>query len=180
VNRYRFFLFNVNSVDMTELRVALRMRTTYVEPTGDLYEERVRAEMTRMGHRDSRRLVAEHQSPPVASLMNQMRLGFFPKGLELTNLVQSTFAACLAQANTRAHSGGPTAAAETREFITSAGLLLEMIHDLGSPDAALQKDLQSFILQTEQSPVPYVHELTQGQHTVDLAPIKDPEEADVE
>jgi hypothetical protein len=178
IERYRFFFFNVDLVDATELRALMRLRTDYVDPNSDDYDDQIRAAMKKVGYRDPRRLVAEHPMRSMASLMNQMRMGFLPSSVEIARLSTSVRVMCMAQAAASAVVGGPRAASEVRDYVIGANGVTELLNNVGRPDSDLQKELQMLALRTDEAAVPYIGELTEGSHTVDVQPLYDREVGD--
>lgn len=171
VERYRFFFFNTYLVDGTEMRALLYLRTHFVPEDSDEYEDQMRAALKKAAWRDPRRMVADHPVRPVASLLNQMRMGFMPSQLELGKLLVATRAVTATQIYSSTTVGGPRSAAESRDYAMTAKMLTELLQEIGSPDSELQRDLQLFALKTEQADIPYVGELPDGSYTVDVQPI---------
>jgi hypothetical protein len=179
VERFRFFFFNTALVDATELRALLDYRVDYMSPEDDHYEQQMRRSLQKAQKRDPRYLAAQQPTKPVASLLNQMRLGFMPEKIQLSTLVEATRVAALAQANTAAHIGGVAGANETQGFVLAAKMLTEMLQEIGSADADLTRELQTLALKTESKPPPYIAELTGGEHTVEVIPSVDMEKTNV-
>lgn len=180
VERYRCFFFNTDLVDETEMRALMRLRTDFVDPNSDEYEDQVRAALKKVGFRDSRRMVAEHPVRPLASLLNQMRMGNLPSNLELSRLAASVRAMCLMQAHAAAITSGPRGAADARDFVLAASSVTEMLSNMGTPDQDLQRELQKLALGTDSTSPPYIGELSDGEHTVDVQPLARVEAQDVE
>jgi hypothetical protein len=180
VERYGFFYFNTELVDSTELSALMRLRTDFVDPNSDEYDDQMRAAMKKSGYRDPRRLAADHPMRPLAGVMNRMRMGFMPSSLELARLASSVRVMCLTQAASAAILGGPRSATEARDFTTAASQITELLNNIGSPDSELQKELQMLALKTDEGAVPYIGELTSGSHTADVQPLASRETTDVE
>jgi len=180
VERYRFFFFNTTLVDSTELRALLNYRVDFSDPEDDPYEQQMRRSLQKAQKRDPRVLAAQQPTKPVASLLNQMRMGFMPEKLQLGTLVEATRVAALAQANTAAHVGGVAGATETQGFVLAAKMLTELLQDIGSADTDLTRELQTLALKTESRPLPYIAELSGGEHTVEVMPSVERDKAYVE
>lgn len=180
VERYGHFYFNAELVDSTELSALMRLRTDFVDPNSDEYEDQMRAAMKKSGYRDPRRLAADHPMRPLAGVMNRMRMGFMPTSLELARLASSVRVMCMTQVASAAMLGGSRSATEARDFATAASQITELLNNIGSPDSELQKELQMLALKTDDGAVPYIGELTSGSHTVDVQPLDNREAVDGE
>jgi hypothetical protein len=181
VGRYKFFFFNTSTLDSTELRAILRLRVDFVHPDSDEYEDQMRAAMKKSAYRDPRRMMADQPTRTMGTILNQMRMGYMPNQLDLSRLLTATRASTMLQAFTSSQVGGHSGASETRDYVLASKMLGEMMNDIGSPDSDLQAELQAIALKTDKEDVPYIGELTSGEHTVDVMPIASPEEsADVE
>lgn len=180
IERYRFFFFNTDLVDDTELRTLLRLRTDFVDPNSDDYDDQVRMAMKKVGFRDPRRIAADHPMRSMSAIMNMMRMGFMPNSVELSRLASSVRVMCLTQAAGTAMIGGPGSAGETRDFIIAANGVSELLNNVGSPDTELQKELQMLALKTDDASPRHIAELPEGSHTVDVQPLAEREASDVE
>jgi hypothetical protein len=176
VERYRFFYFNTDIVDSTELRALIRLRVDFVHPDSDEYEDQMRSAMKKSAFRDPRRMMADQPTRTMGSLLNQMRMGYMPTQLELSRLLQATRAATAVQAFASSQVGGHSGASETRDYVLAGKMLVEMMNEIGSPDADLQAELQAIALKTDKEEPPYVGELTDGTYTVDVMPLAKSEE----
>jgi hypothetical protein len=176
IERYRFFFFNPELVDSTEMRALLRYRTDFVDPNADDYEDQMRRAMQKSAYRDARTMVSSQPTKTIAGVLNQMRMGFIPSQLQLHQLIEATRIAALAQAQSATLIGGRNGSSETRDFILAAKMLTEMMQEVGSSDQDLTRELQKLALETDGTPVPNVFELTGGDHTVELMPTLAPQE----
>lgn len=179
VERYRFFFFNPTLVDSTEMRALLRYRTDFIDPNSDEYEDQMRRAMQKSAYCDARSMVSSQPTKSIASLLNQMRMGFIPSQIQLQQLMGATRIAALIQAQAASLIGGRNSSSETRDFILAAKMLTEMMQEVGGSDQDLTRELQQLALQTDGVPVPNVFALTGGNHTVELMPAITKEEKDV-
>lgn len=171
VERYRFFFFNTNLVDSTELRALVYLRSHFVPENSDEYEDQMRSAMKKVAYRDPRRIVADHPMKNIASLLNQMRMGFLPTQFDFTRLLQAAKHMAIMQAASAVGVAGRGDAAASRDYSLTAKIMQEMLQEVGSADSDLQRELQMFALKTEQENLPYVGELTDGSYTVEVQPI---------
>ncbi len=173
IERYKFFFFNIDLVDSTELRALLLMRHDFTPMTMDKYEDQMRLAMTKSGYQDPRRALAANPIPQVASMMNQIRMGFMPSRADLARMVELTRTASTVRGLSTALSmQGRNAAVETRDWALATKLFGEILADVGSPDGDIQRELQLLALRTSSSEVPHISELSGGEHTVDMQPVE--------
>lgn len=178
VERYRFFFFNTDLVDVTELRALIYLRSHFVPENSDEYEDQVRGALKKTAFRDPRRALADHPMPFVASVMNQMRLGFLPTQFDIAKLLRTARDLAIAQVASSGCVAGRGDAAAGRDYSMTAKMMQELMMDIGSPDLDLRKELQMLALRTEQVQLPYVKELTDGSYTVDVQPIEQEDATD--
>ena len=168
VRQYCRFYWNLGLVDSTEAHALLRMRVERtmdsaspgVAPTPDQMMQHFA--LSKAKYRDPRRLAAEIPNSPMASLMNQLRLGILPTQVELGRLLAATRMAAICRANEVVYAQSPTDAARGRDFMLMAKMATELIAEIGSPDTELQRDLQQLLLETEQGQVTHIRELREG------------------
>jgi len=173
VERYCHHFWNLRLLDSTETRALLRLRWEYVSDVEEPEDARTRTALKKAYHNDPRRIVAENPVSPLAGVMGQMQLGYMPGQVELSRLADATRTAAQLQMMASSVVGGPGRAAEARDWSMVVSAMTQLIADIGSPEAELQKELQQLGLKTEEAMVPHIKELSDGSHTVDLQPIGD-------
>jgi hypothetical protein len=168
VERYKYFFFNTDLVDETEIRALVKLRYEVVGRDEDEYDTQARMAMKSSSYRDIRKIVLNQPIKQLGSLLNQLRMGYLPSQLELAGLLNSTRVASLVQANAAAMIGGQDGATTTRDYATALAALTEILEKIGSPEASLSKDLQLLGVRTQEAELPHVLQLTNGNHTTDL------------
>ncbi len=170
VQRYVFFFFNLSYVDTAELHALLELRTSWAPELSTREEDQHRAAKKKAGYRDPRRIAASVPVKRVAAMLNQMRMGFRPSQLDLANLVNAAREAAVIRAVGTIMDGGHNSSQEGRDYIQTANMLTQLLSEIGSPDGALQKELQLLALKTDGEEVVLLSQLSGGEHTVDLQP----------
>lgn len=176
VERYCQFYWNIRLVDQTELRALIRMRvdsTAYRDdgamPTNDqLLQSRA---LAKVRYQDPRSMILSMPVTPLAGMMNQIRMGLMPERVEFARLASAAKAAATVRVLEQMLDGGPMAAVRGRDYALVAKTMGEMLDEMGSPDAELQKELQQLKLQTDTGRVPHVGELP-GDYAVEMEPTK--------
>jgi hypothetical protein len=174
VNRYKFFFYDTDLVDSTEIQALLMFRTDFVDSQSDEYDDQMRSALKLAAGTDPRRIAARQALPDLTGVMTGMRYGYMPNQLDLNRVLTSTQAAAINRVHILALSGfGKNSAEEARDWSMVGKMMSELKSELGSPDASLQRELQTLALATDNSQVPYIAQLSGGNHTVDLQPIEE-------
>ncbi len=164
LQQYYGFYWNLRLVDSTEINALLRMRPMRVldadDAVGPTRDQVLQSDaIRRAAYQDPRRMAAQRPHSPMASLMNQLRMGLMPSQVELARLLSATRLGAIARADEAIHNGSRQDAAAARDYVFTAKLITEMIADIGSPDMELQRDLQQLMLETESERLPNMAQL---------------------
>lgn len=185
IDRYFHYYWDLNLVDSTEVRALLKLRVEYL-PFGRGGMEASRDQLLQYtvlknaSYKDPRRMLTEMPVTPVAGMLGQMRLGLMPGRVDLARIAEAGRAAAAGRVLEAMILGGPQDAARARDYATVATLMTELIEKIGSPDVALQKELQKLSIATEDGPIPHVAELPPGDtFTLDLQKHPEKEKANV-
>lgn len=127
-------------------------------------------------YQDRRKLAMEMPLAPLAMLMQEMRSGYMPSHVELSTLLH--MGRTLAVARTNGSLMFDNRPERARDYALTAKMMHEMIEVIGDPESDLHESLKILALKTQSGPVPSIHQLTEGRHTVDLQPTEEPEEVD--
>lgn len=178
VQRYLTYYWDLNLVDTLEINALLQMRREAVlaYPSGPNNEPTVHdrmqyAALNKVKYRDPRSMVLSMPVSPIAGLMNQLRQGIMPKRVELAAVAKAAQMAATFRVFEATMVGGPGGGAATRDYALGAKMMGELIQELGSPEAELQKGLQQLALKNEDAHLPLLSELSGGNHTTDLQPV---------
>jgi hypothetical protein len=72
-----------------------------------------------------------------------------------------------------AHQNGPHDSQRFLNFVNGARVAEDLLQVAQHPEDLLGEQLQSIALRTSTQPMLSIHQLTEGRHTVDVAPVKD-------
>lgn len=170
IERYRFFFFNVHLVDRLELNALLSLRAGFVLSAADEYDTQVAKALKQCRTSDPRLAAARYPISSAASALSALRMGYMPSRLDLAQVLTAGRAAATLRAVECTVDGGR--AADARDWALAGKLLGEILQEVGSPDATLQRELQSLALAVDGSQIPYIAELSGGNHTMDLQPLE--------
>ena len=176
IDIYKHFFFNVDLVDSHELKTIIRKRVEMVD-VYDPHQSVLKTLAWKTGFSDPRRVSAEMSIAPLAGMMNEVRLGLMPTNVELSKVATTTrLVATVGCLEGLMRGERPD---RCRDLAQTAKLMHEMLETIGDPESDLQESLRALALQTEAEPIPSIHQLSAGHHTVDVQPINEHEEADV-
>lgn len=170
IDKYKHFFWNIDLVDTTEMRALLALRASQPDEN-EKYEDRVvKAALYRASFDDPRRVAADLPNAPLVALMSQMRMGFMPRQIDLAKVLEATQKAAAIRALEATLRGAPRDSTRALEFSTVTKMMGEVLETVVKPDERLREELATIALRTEEGGVPIIHELSQGQHTLDLQP----------
>jgi len=169
VGYYRHFFWNVDLVDTTELRALLQLRAPNADDVPDKQKKTAKA-LNKIFRDDPRMVAASLPNSPLVALMSQMRMGLMPRNVDLVGMLETVRTVATIRTLEAAMLGGPFDSKKALEFSTVARNMTEMLETVVKPDDKLREELATIALRTEEGPVPYIHELSAGQHTVEISP----------
>ena len=176
VDRYFHFYWDLSLVDSTEMRALLRMRVEWMQiPRESMslhpHQWLQYTALSKASYKDPRRMLMEMPVSPISRMMSQMRLGLMPSQVDLSRIAEATRNAATGRALESMVTGAPHDAARGRDYAMVSSMMSELIEKVGSPDTALQDQLQKVALKMDTGPVPTVKELPAGDtFTTDLLP----------
>lgn len=164
---YKHYYFNVDLLDVTELRVILQGRGI-ADASKDTDEKMYGTLMLKTNNMDPRRSAAMMTDNNMGALMTTIRMGIMPSNLELSRLAASARTAALVQTKENIHRGF---ADKSRDFALTAKLMSEVMEHIGDAQEDLTRSLANIQLETEEEDVVFINQLSDGNHTVDAVPI---------
>lgn len=176
IQLYRHFYFNTDLVNNTELRAILGMRASFEASSGDPDERAYKFAFNRAARSNVTSLMASAPSSPFAHVLNLMRLGMMPSGLELTRVASVTRMAAVVRSMESTMLGQ---AEKARDFALTGKIINELMESVGDVSGDLQRNMMNLALDTDASEVPSIAQLTEGRHTVDMIPQLIEKEEDV-
>lgn len=169
---YTHYFWNINLVDSSQMRALLELRV-------DLAEEHIPELKGRKGvlkhayYKDARTLAAELPYSPTTAMLVQTRLGLKPGKHDLAlRMLEARDNAALNLVKA-AQQDGPGDSQKFLNYAQGSRILEELLQMVVKPEDEMREQLRSIALRTETRPIPSIHQLSAGQHTVDVAPIKD-------
>jgi hypothetical protein len=171
ISEYKKYFWNVDLLSATQMRTILNMELdqSVVDSDAKDVKDRKRA-MKRASYLDPRKLAADLPHSPITALMAQMRMGVMPNRMELGKILQQAQAMAGLKVLEATMFGSPQDSQTALNFSTVVRNMTEALETVIKPDEHLREQLQSIALRTESAPVPSIHQLSAGQHTVDIQP----------
>lgn len=171
VERYQHYFWNLQFIDSTDTRALLQMR---LETAASSKDPEIQAQLTALKkarYNDPRVIAADLPASPLTALMSQMRMGLMPSSGQLSQVLETLRTAAAIRALEATLSGGPDDSVRALNFSGVVRVATETLEQVARPDEELNQKLGALLLRTEPAPVPLIHQLSQGQHTVEMQPI---------
>lgn len=182
IDEYKKYFWNIDLLSATQMRTLINMELDQNVGDNDSAHVRDRKKaLKRASYLDPRRLAAELPYSPITALMAQMRMGVMPSRPELGKILQMAQAMAGLKVLEATLGSGLHDSQTALNFSGVVKNMTEALESVVRPDEHLREQLQAIALRTESAPVPSIHQLSGGQHTVDLQPLVEaPNERSVE
>lgn len=177
INLYKHFYFNTDLVNSTELRAILMMRAQVEVDTKDNDALSYRNAYEKAAKADIYSLTATSALSPFARILNMMKLGIMPTNVQISRIATIARLAAVVRSAEGSLLGN---AEKARDFALTAKILTELMDSVGDVSGDLQRSLQGMVLDTDASEVPSIEQVSAGNHTVDLLPVRTGEEANAD
>jgi hypothetical protein len=169
---YTHYFWNIDLLDSTQMRVLLQLRIdTAADNVPELKDKK--KVLTNAYWKDPRKVAADLPYSPTTAMLAQMRLGMKPTKSEIALRMLETRDIAWIRAAEAAQQDGPGDSQKFLNYANGGRILEELLQMVVKPEDHLRDQLSAITLRTELKTVPSIHELSAGQHTTELAPIKD-------
>jgi hypothetical protein len=168
VELFRHFFWNIDLLDSSDVRILLNLRIDLAEDHPDPEVAQQYKAMKKAYWKDPRVVAADLPSSPLAAMAAQMRMGIMPAGVQLQKVLDTLRLASSLKAVEVTMAGGRGSAQEATLFMTAAKIANEMLENMAKPEDELKQQIQTLRLRAKEGAIPHVHQLTKGNHTVDL------------
>jgi hypothetical protein len=165
IKQYRYYFWDVELLDSTELRALLDIRAAACSGSNDSDIQNQFSAYRNSFFNDPRRVAARLPSSPVTAMMAQMRMGVMPVKVDMAKVFELVRAAAGLRAVEAAMSGEIHASEKARDFMLSAKLAGELLETVVRPEEQLINELATIALKTEDAPIPTLQEL-QGEEGI--------------
>ncbi len=171
IDEYKKYFWNVDLLSATQMRTVLHMELdqNVLDNDSALTRDKKKA-MKRASYLDPRKLAADLPYSPITALMAQMRMGQMPNRFELGKILQQAQAMAGLKVLEATMFGSPQDSQTALNFSSVVRNMTEALESVVKPDEHLREQLQAIALRTENAPVPSIHQLSAGHHTVDIQP----------
>lgn len=165
---YAHCFWNLSLLDSSGLRTLLQLR---IDVLAELPEFKERRGILKSAYyRDARVEAAELPSSRAAALLVQSRMGFAPKDFDAGAGATLARNEAIRKALEVVLRGGQGDDMKFVNYVNGARMLSEMLELVIKPGDQMHEELRALTIATETEDVPEVHQLTGGNHTVDLEP----------
>jgi len=171
VEIFKQFFWNVDLVDSVQMRALLKMRpmAAAAHPSTDI--QRQAPALMASAWNDPRRSVAEMPFSPLSTVMAQMRMGYMPAEMDLPKVLARARDMAAMTSYEAMCTNGMKDHEKARDMAVVVKTFTDVLEVVVKPDENMREQLSQIAMRTENKPVPYVHELSKGKHTVDMQPM---------
>ena len=169
VVRYRWFYWNMDLVDSTDLRGIIKLRYARDKESSNAETKLHGKVLSSAMYSDPRWIVANMPRSPISAFLGQVSLGMMPSKIDLEVVLAQTRIMTLLRAHEESFSRMPESDRRLLNLLTSAKILEEFSKQRDRPEENLRKELEAIQLRTDTVKMPYVLTVSGGQHTADLA-----------
>lgn len=177
IELYRHFYFNTDLVTSTELRAILSIRASIDADPSDADAMAFKGAYWEAAKSDVRSLSEMPALSPFSNILNMMRLGIMPTGVEIARIATVARMAAVVRSAENSVTGH---AKRALDFALTGKILNELMESVGDASGDLQKSMMNMLLETDSAAVPSIQQLTAGNYTMDLTPTLVEETEDVE
>jgi hypothetical protein len=159
--------WSVSAFDRTSLRSTLELRAVRRALRGAVDDDERRVAL-RAARSDARLLAASLPRSPVSWYLVLGALGHSPAAVPVDKVLEQLRSHAALRAVESVMRGGPGDEARAFAFMNLLRGAHELHQSVVPPDSALRESLASIQLVTNPNPIPYIHDLTGGNHTLDI------------
>ncbi len=174
---YKHYYWNIDLLDSDMMRVLLQWRVENAANNIPIFKGMGRA-LRNAYYKSARKIAADLPHSPSAATLAQMRLGMSGSNQDLQTILYDLRNISSRRSVEAAYQDGPGDSQKALNYMNIARGSEEMLQMTSNPQDQMVKQLESIALRTETKALPNVKALSAGQHTVDLAPLKDPKHDD--
>lgn len=169
---YCHYFWNTELLDSTQTRVLVELGAVLAAkhfPELKGHE----AILRRAYYKDPRKVAADLPYSPTAAMLVQLRLGLKPQRQELALRILEARDLAALRAIEAATTDGPGDSQKFLNYANGSQILEEFVQMTMKPEDQMREQLKSIGLRNDSRPLPSIHQLSAGQHTVEIAPTKD-------
>jgi hypothetical protein len=176
---YKYYFWNINLLDSTQMRILLEMRIESLPQQVPEFKGR-ESVLKHAYYKDARKTAADLPFSPLTAMLAQVRLGVPPSRGEIALRLLDAREQSLVRASEAILQNGPNDSQNALNYANTARILGELLQMVAKPEDQMREQLQSIGLRTDTQPMKSIAQLSGGSHTVDVAPLKDPQHDDAD
>lgn len=168
IDRYREFFWNIDLLDSTELRAALRYKVERLEKHSNPEIAAQYKSVKAAYYKDARKSAADLPFSPVGAMLAQMRMGMMPSELDVNYILKQTRVIAYMRTTELIHFDGPGDSKKALDYMTVGEKAENVLREMADPQAQMLDQLATISMRTDDTPIPTIHQLSQGQHTAEV------------
>ena len=171
---YSHYFWNINLLDSSQMRVLLQLRMDLA--VQHIPEFKDRKDVLRAAYyKSALKVAADLPYSPTTAMLVQQRLGVKPSRGDLALRMMEARDAAILRAIEASQQDGQHDSQKFLNYATGSRILEELLQMVVRPEEEMREQLQSIALRTDPNQLTPIHQLSGGQHTVDVSPQKDPD-----
>lgn len=171
VQRYAHFYWNLELVDSTEVRALLQLRVDNLQFSPNQNHQAQFVAVRRASYKDPRKVAAGLPSSPLSALLSQMRAGVMPREVNLNEVLGRVRDAGALRALESIMNGSLEDAQAATLFMSASKTAMDMLDGLATPEAAVLDQLNKIQINSVETGVPSIQELSGGNFTTDVGTV---------
>jgi hypothetical protein len=168
---FKLYFWNVDLLDSVGMRALLKMRPGAAAAHSSKDIQRQAEPLKASSWNDPRRVVSELPFSPLSATMAQVRMGLMPKGMNLGSVLTTAREMAAMGVVESICTNGARDHMKARDLAEIVRLTTEVLEVVVKPDETMRDQLAHIAMRTDDKPVPFVHSLSEGKHTVDMQPM---------
>ena len=171
---YSHYFWNINLLDSSQMRVLAMLRVDLaVQNIPELKDHK--DVLKAAYYKSALKVAVDLPYSPTTAMIVQQRLGIKPSRADLAARMLEARDQAILRAVEATQQDGLHDSQKFLNYATGSRILEELLQMVVKPEEEMREQLQSIALRTDPNQVVPIHQLSGGQHTVDVSPQKDPD-----
>lgn len=171
---YSHYFWNINLLDSTQMRVLAMLRIDLAAQNIPEFKDHKDVLKTAY-YKSALRAAVDLPHSPTTAMIVQQRLGVKPSRSDLALRMMEARDTAIMRAVEATQQDGLHDSQKFLNYATGSRILEELLQMVVKPEEEMREQLQSIALRTDPNQLTPIHQLSGGQHTVDVSPQKDPD-----
>ena len=169
---YAHYFWNTNLLDSSQMRLLIALRFEQAEETEKSPLKGKKKLLDRAYYKDPRKMAAEIPPTKTSAMLLQLRLGSAPPKQTVAAQLMSAQETLYSRLLEVLHEDSLAGSQKVANYANGARVLQELVEMVIKPEDQMKDQLRALTMRTNKTSMPSVHQLTQGNHTVEMVPLE--------